>query len=222
MALWHFPRLRALLFASLSCLCVAVVAHAEGVAISRAILLKLESTYGAGAMTRLQAWTELMDALPQTSVEEKLLRVNQFFNSLTFVSDEEHWHQVDYWATPVEFIASNGGDCEDFAIAKFFTLKAVGVEGEQMRLAYVKALELNQAHMVLVYYPAPDKEPLVLDNLVNDIVPASQRKDLQPVYSFNAEGLWQAKQQGQETRLGTGNDVLMWKTLIQRMKSQEE
>jgi predicted transglutaminase-like cysteine proteinase len=157
----------------------------------------------------------------QTSSDEKIARVNQFFNGLRFIPDDEHWQQVDYWATPLEFIASNGGDCEDFAIAKFFTLKALGVDGERMRLAYVKALELNQAHMVLVYYPAPDKEPLVLDNLVNDILPASQRKDLQPVYSFNAEGLWQARQQGEETRLGTGNDVLMWKKLIQRMDKQE-
>ncbi len=218
---WRCGRIRTVLFAGLSCLCVTVAVRAEAMSVSPSTLKRIEAVYGFQAIDRLRRWSDLLDALMQTSADEKIARVNQFFNGLRFIPDDEHWQQVDYWATPLEFIASNGGDCEDFAIAKFFTLKALGVDGERMRLAYVKALELNQAHMVLVYYPAPDKEPLVLDNLVNDILPASQRKDLQPVYSFNAEGLWQARQQGEETRLGTGNDVLMWKKLIQRMDKQE-
>lgn len=219
---WRRGRFRALVLMGLSCLCMTASARAEAMSVSPSTLHQLEAVYGIKAILRLQEWTSLLDTLMQTSPDEKIARVNLFFNALNFVSDEEHWNQVDYWATPLEFIASNGGDCEDFAIAKFFTLKALGVDSDRMRLAYVKALDLNQAHMVLVYYPAPEKEPLVLDNLVNDILPASQRKDLLPVYSFNADGLWQARQQGQETRLGTGNDVLMWKELIKRMNSQEK
>lgn len=221
MTSWRCGRIRNVVLASVYCLSVAGAVRVEAMSVSLPTLQRLQDMYGLDAIKRLREWSALLDALMQTSVDEKITRVNRYFNALQFVPDEEHWKQVDYWATPLEFIASNGGDCEDFAIAKYFTLQALGVESESMRLAYVKALELNQAHMVLVYYPAPDQEPMVLDNLVNDILPASQRKDLQPVYSFNAEGLWQARQQGQETRLGTGNDVLMWKTLIQRMNSQE-
>jgi predicted transglutaminase-like cysteine proteinase len=221
MTSWRCGRIRTVVLASVYCLAVAWAVRVEAMSVNPATLQKLQEVYGQGAIKRLREWTALLDALTQTSIDEKIARVNRFFNALQFVPDEEHWNQVDYWATPLEFIASNGGDCEDFAIAKYFTLQALGVDSDSMRLAYVKALELNQAHMVLVYYPAPDQEPMVLDNLVNDILPASQRKDLQPVYSFNAEGLWQARQQGQETRLGTGSDVLMWKTLIQRMSAQE-
>lgn len=215
-------RLRSLFFLGLLCVCMMTAsARSQGMSVSPTTLQRLEILYGATALGRLRAWSSLLDALMQTSPEEKILRVNLFFNALRFMPDEEHWKQIDYWATPLEFIASNGGDCEDFAIAKYFTLKALGVAPDHMRLAYVKALELNQAHMVLVYYPLPQQEPLVLDNLMNDILPASQRKDLLPVYSFNADGLWQARQQGQETRLGSGEDVLMWKELIQRMGSEE-
>lgn len=203
---------------------------AEGVAVSQQVLTRLVSTYGGDALGRLLAWSSLLEELPRLPERQKLERVNRFFNTLAFVPDDEHWQQEDYWATPVEFIASDGGDCEDFAIAKFFTLKAVGVPSEAMRLAYVKALTLDQAHMVLVYYPpAPSEgestqsaEPLVLDNLVDEILPASSRKDLLPVYSFNGEGLWQARSQGQDVRLGRGEDVLMWKTLIERIKLQEK
>ena len=88
------------------------------------------------------------------------------------------------------------GDCEDFAIAKYFSLLAVGVPASQLRLVYVR-LQLgapggpSQAHMVLAYYASAQAEPLILDNLITDIRPASRRPDLTPVFSFNSDGLWQ-------------------------------
>ena len=103
---------------------------------------------------------------------------------MRFVSDDQHWGRADYWATPVEFLATGAGDCEDFSLAKYFTLKALGVPLERMRLTYAKAVKLNQAHMVVAYFATPDAEPLILDNLISDIKPASQRTDLVPVYSF--------------------------------------
>ncbi|WP_197479414.1 transglutaminase-like cysteine peptidase, partial [Oleiphilus sp. HI0132] len=81
------------------------------------------------------------------------------------------------WATPLEFLATNAGDCEDFSIAKYFTLREMGIPDDMIKITYVKALELNQAHMVLAYYPTPDAEPLILDNLINEIKPAGQRTD---------------------------------------------
>ena len=62
---------------------------------------------------------------------------------------------------------------------------------------YVKALKLNQLHMVVAYYPKPSAIPLILDNLKSDLLPASQRKDLLPIYSFNGSKLWLMKQKGQ-------------------------
>ena len=109
-----------------------------------------------------------------------LTLVNARLNRIRFVDDAVHWGQEDYWATPAESVASDGGDCEDFSIAKYFLLKELGVPVSRLRLVYVKAIRLNQAHMVLAYYARPDAEPLVLDNLDERVRAASQRTDLVP------------------------------------------
>lgn len=147
----------------------------------------------------------------------RLQLVNSFFNRLRFVTDMQHWGEEDYWATPVELLVTNGGDCEDFSIAKYLTLKAMGVPDEQLRIVYVKALELNQAHMVLAWYPEPDADPLILDNLINDIRPASERTDLEPVYSFNGEGLWLNQSSGRHQKIGEARKLSRWQELRQRL-----
>ena len=126
--------------------------------------------------------TSLSDKL---LIERKLSLVNTFFNKTDFKSDISHWGKEDYWASPVELLSTNAGDCEDYSIAKYFTLMAMGVPVENLRITYVKAVKLNQAHMVLAYYAAPNEEPLILDNMTDEILPASERTDLVPVYSFN-------------------------------------
>jgi len=118
---------------------------------------------------------------------------------------------------PVELLTTNGGDCEDFSIAKYLTLKSMGVPDEQLRIVYVKALKLNQAHMVLAWYPEPDADPLILDNLINEIKPASQRQDLEPVYSFNGDGLWLNRSSGDSERIGEARKLEQWQSLNDRM-----
>lgn len=168
--------------------------------LSSALLNFINERFGAQAKQRLLDWQDLANLTPQQSSKlstvDKLKLVNDFFNRASFVSDQEHWGRVDYWATPVELLATNAGDCEDYSIAKYFTLKEMGFPVEQLKITYVKALELDQAHMVLAYYESPDAQPLILDNLINEIQPASQRTDLRPVYSFNTEGLWLNKFKG--------------------------
>ncbi len=118
---------------------------------------------------------------------ETLQVVNDAINGqMKWVDDKVHWGVEDYWATPAESNASAGGDCEDYAIAKYYMLKELGVPLERLRITYVRALKLGgQAHMVLAYYERPGAEPLILDNMDPRVRPASQRKDLDPVYSFN-------------------------------------
>ena len=126
--------------------------------------------------------------------EERLDLVNQFFNRrVLFRDDAQVWGQVDHWASPLETLNRGEGDCEDYAIAKYFALLSAGVAPVRLRLVYVRAqlAGASQAHMVLAYYPDPAAEPLILDNLVTEVRPASRRPDLTPVFSFNAEGLWQ-------------------------------
>jgi predicted transglutaminase-like cysteine proteinase len=177
----------------------------------------MEKQYGIGAKKRLLAWQALIRTDLSETDRDKLEKVNDFFNKIRFVDDRIHWKKKDYWATPVEFLSTNGGDCEDFSLAKYFTLKALGVDESKLNLTYVKALELNQAHMVLTYYATPRAEPLVLDNLIQDIRPASKRRDLLPVYSFNGSGLWLAKVRGKGQRVGDSDRLKLWQDLLKRM-----
>jgi predicted transglutaminase-like cysteine proteinase len=177
----------------------------------------------------LRKWREILHSDKSLSDAKKLEAVNRFFNSVPYVSDLEHWGKADYWATPIELLASNGGDCEDFAIAKYFTLRELGVPSERLRIAYVTALLMNQGqmkfqgHMVLTYFSSPDAEPLILDNLQEKILPASQRKDLAPVYSFNGDNLWLAKEMSGRSQPAAGGDrVSLWQEVQGRMRREAE
>lgn len=187
--------------------------------ISDALLSQVEKTYGSSARHRINRWEQLFESLQSSTDQQKLAGVNRFFNAMRFISDAEHWGKSDYWATPVEFIASNGGDCEDFSIAKYYTLRELGIPEERLYLTYVKALKLNQAHMVLAYFESPHQEPVVLDNLIDEIKKASLRKDLLPIYSFNAEGLWLAKERERGQLVGSSKRLSRWEELKKRLQT---
>lgn len=179
--------------------------------------------YGENAKLRVLDWQKLIATGKNAPIQEKLKLANDFFNRVEFVSDLRHWGKTDYWATPVEMLATNGGDCEDFAIGKYFTLLAMGVPVESLRITYVRALRSNpvdQAHMVLAYYTEPDADPLILDNLDKAIWPASERDDLVPVYSFNGGGLWLAKERGEGRKVGRADRISLWSDLIARMNAE--
>ena len=168
-------------------------------------------------------WEKISNTQKHLDDQSKLKLVNSFFNEAKFISDIKHWGKEDYWATPLELLATNGGDCEDYSIAKYFTLREMGVPIENMKITYVKAVKLNQAHMVLAYYEKPDAEPLILDNLIDEIKPASIRTDLVPVYSFNGEGLWLSKLRGQNgKRIGNADKLKSWQDLLTRHHSLME
>lgn len=199
-----------------------------GVAISQAnwdfglILQKAEQRYGnlGLAKGRIEAWDELINSNLGKSESELLQTTNRFFNrQLRFVDDSQNWRQNDYWASPIEALVKGAGDCEDYAIAKYFTLRRLGVPSEKLRITYVKALRYNQAHMVLTYYATPSAMPLVLDNLISEIRPASQRKDLLPVYAFNAEGLYLPGAAGGK-RASDSKKLSRWQDLLKKMKSE--
>ena len=195
----------------------ASIINGQNFRLDTELLSKAEQKYGKSARLRLVAWENLIITDNSQTELEKLEKVNQFFNQMEFVEDIDHWGNKDYWATPIEFLGTQGGDCEDFTIAKYFTLKAMGIEEEKLYLTYVKALTYNVHHMVLTYFSTPGSEPLVLDNIVADIKPASQRRDLLPIYSFNGIGLWLAKQRGRGKLAGSSSRLKRWQDLVQRM-----
>jgi len=192
--------------------------------INEQVLNKVESKYGSSARNRVADWKKLMDrnADPQKAISEskKLKSSNRFFNEVRWVSDQRHWGMEDYWATPIEMLGTNGGDCEDYSIAKYFTLKDTHVSTAKLRITYVKAIEYNQAHMVLAYYETPDAEPLIMDNINLRILPASKRNDLLPVYSFNGENLWLAKARGKKLKASSQKSLPQWRKLNEKLLAE--
>jgi predicted transglutaminase-like cysteine proteinase len=149
------------------------------------------------AASGVQALQPVLAQAHDLSEMDQLQAINQFFNHrILFRDDTEVWAQVDHWASPLETLDKGQGDCEDYAIAKYFSLLAIGMPTSKLRMVYVRAQVggpqgVQQAHMVLAYYAAPGAEPMILDNLISELRPASRRPDLVPVFSFNSEGLWQ-------------------------------
>lgn len=200
----------------LSC---SLVAKGE---ITEALLIKIEQKYNKFARKRVEAWQTLIQSSQDLSDEEKLTVVNRFFNTnLLFINDQALWGIEDYWATPIQALSIGAGDCEDYSIAKYFTLKQLGVDEDKLRITYVKAIEIDQAHMVLTYFKNKRATPLVLDNLDTEIKPANLRTDLVPVYSFNGDGLWLAKSRGEGKRIGSASRLSLWEDLEQRMLSDQ-
>lgn len=211
--------------------CVAVVLLALGlagylvVADEERMLASLQR-YG-GAPSVFIAWRELIEAGRALETPDRLRRVNDFFNRrIQDGEDRDIWGQADYWATPIETLAKGRGDCEDFAIAKYFTLLATGVPNEKLRLVYVKARiggpasSVMQAHMVLAYYPEPEAEPLILDSLLGDIRPASRRPDLLPMFSFNSRAIWSLPDAGGVSSVSSVGRLTRWQDLLRRARAE--
>lgn len=183
-------------------------------------LIKAKAKYGPLAEKRMRAWQQMVDENQGRPEKELLKVVNNFFNQVRFTSDILHWGKKDYWATPIEFLGTDAGDCEDFVIAKYFTLKALGVPEEKLYLTYVKAVRLKQAHMVLTYFETPRSIPLVLDNINHRILQATKRQDLVPIYSFNGDGLWLSRQRGKGKEVKGGTDKLkQWNSLLKKLQN---
>ena len=185
----------------------------------------LVAKYGAGVLPNYNAWQSMMDAVKDKTSDDKIKRVNEFFNRrITWGEDQKIWGQPDFWATPMDTLGKGMGDCEDFAIAKYYTLLSVGVPVAKLRLVYVKAKNGNgtagaeQAHMVLAYYQSPDAEPMIMDNMITDIRPASRRPDLLPVFSFNSEGIYSGA--GGQAGQAENTKLSKWQDLLQRAETE--
>lgn len=173
---------------------------------------------------RLMSWKELLESPTNRGLgdAEKLRLVNDFMHETPFYCDPVLWCAEDFWAKPVEFLANDGGDCEDFSIAKYFTLKGLGVAAEKLRIVYAvyRRGTFTGAHMVLAYYPTPDGEPLILDNINQSLQPASNRPDLTPIFGFTTQGLWGAKEQ--KGRVNTGDQQYRaWKDHWKRVQMED-
>lgn len=149
--------------------------------------------------------------------------INNFFNrEIFFSTDMSIWGQVDYWASPLELLTKGAGDCEDYAIAKFFYLIKAGVSVEKLRIVYVRVQigEISQAHMVVAYFKTPSSPALILDNLITEIRPLEHRPDLQVVYSFNQVDIW--KELGNENVGSAIKRLSKWREVLEKIKVEEK
>jgi predicted transglutaminase-like cysteine proteinase len=179
------------------------------------------AAFGPRTVAQARELQQLVERTATQDEAQRLKRFNDFFNQrIAFHEDSVNWGKVDYWASPLETLDRGKGDCEDYAIAKYFSLLATGMPESKLRLVYVKAMldGRPQAHMVLAYYAQPDAEPLILDNLNPELKPASARGDLAPVFSFNSEGLWQGVGSS-----SAGNPVVrlsMWRDALAKIRAE--
>ena len=209
----------------LAVLCAAVLLGAPTQALqfdATQVAQRAQSRYGTEGAQALSRWFAVLDQQQSQPVQAQLKAINDFWNTqVRGGEDPQIWGQADYWATPLETLAKGWADCEDFVIGKYFSLVNLGVDPGQLRLFYVRARvggmgsSQSVAHMVLAFYETPGSDPLILDNLHGSIVPASQRRDLTPVFSFNAQGVYVS---GAAT--GSVERISRWRNVLARMQRE--
>ncbi|WP_245321352.1 transglutaminase-like cysteine peptidase [Pseudoalteromonas sp. KS88] len=183
------------------------------------LLRFVANKYNQDGVDRYTDWLTLLKKHQSDNAWVQLNAVNSFFNRhVDYYEDIAFWGKKDYWASPIETLGRGGGDCEDYAIAKYFSLLALGVPENKLRLMYVRQLTLNVPHMVLIYFEEENATPLVLDNFKRKVLPATKRPDLKPIYSFNGYGLWLSKAKGIGSKVRNQHGLKSWQSMIDRIE----
>jgi len=136
---------------------------------------------------RVMLWKVEIQRLQNKPRRLQIESINAFFNKLRYIEDKDNYGKRDYWATPLEFL-SRGGDCEDFAIAKYASLRALGFAPEQLRIAIVQDQVKNIPHAVLIVYA--DDDAVILDNQDGKVEPASSVTRYKPIFAINSTSWW--------------------------------
>jgi predicted transglutaminase-like cysteine proteinase len=135
----------------------------------------------------VMAWQSMIESQKGRPPIDQLRAVNRFLNQWNYQTDDQTFGRRDYWATPLEFLQSSG-DCEDYAIVKYVTLRRLGFAREQLRLVVVRDVERDLAHAVLAVYL--DGQVYILDNLTSRVLPQEQVTQYVPYYSVNETTRW--------------------------------
>ena len=135
-------------------------------------------------------WQAHIKSLQRKSKKIQLKKVNDFVNQALYIVDPKNWSKKDYWASPAEFFVKNG-DCEDYAILKFLTLRSLGWTNDELRIVVVRDMNLKVAHAILVV--KRKKKFLILDNQMTLVIEDRRIRHYRPIYSLNEEGWWRHK-----------------------------
>ncbi len=165
--------------------------------------------------------TTLMQQIKPLNDFRKIQVINNYFNQFKNISDLTLWGTKEYWATPKELLSQNGGDCEDFAVAKYYFLKKAGVREKSLRLAYViayiKETMSIENHLVLLYYNKSTDQEYVLDNINKSIEPVLQRKDLSYQFAFNQLKVWTLNKKIKDYQIKRSRIFKSWQGVLNRM-----
>lgn len=185
----------------------------------------LRRQHGERGTQAYAAWKRMLDDALTAAPLDQLARVNDHFNRQIRVGDGARlWGRTNYWAAPGEVLGQGHGDGADIAIAKYFTLLALGMPADKLRLVYVtvrasaRDASAGAPHLVLAYYVTPDAEPMLLDTRDTRLLPAGARKDLRPGYSFNSLGVWDETARAVAAD-GAGRPAL-WDDVLRRARAQ--
>ena len=144
----------------------------------------LNSSSAPKEIIELKTSLESMKGLP---LNKMAVQVNSMMNAKRYVTDSANYGKTDYWATPIEFY-KRGGDCEDFAIAKYTALRALGVPDNRMRIAIVQDQKKNIPHAILIVYT--DQGAMILDNQIKSTIKADRVRHYKPIFSINQSAWW--------------------------------
>ena len=187
------------------------------------IIQKAENKYGHFSRKRYEAYNKKLRTLQSASTQTKLKEINNFFNQVPYADDINTWKQKDYWTTPLEMLGKDKGDCEDYVIAKYFSLRDLGIGADKLYFSYVKSTNFTRTHMVLSYFLTPKSTPLILDSINLKIHPANKRKDLIPIYHFNGESIYRVRQKWQNGPKVLGDKRIhnRWDKLVYDVKNNK-
>ncbi len=169
-------------------------------------------------VNRLKKYQTLKNKVKDYTLIRKLSHINSFINKILPAHDLAKNSSIDYWATPKEFLIQGHGDCEDYAITKYFTLLELGIPKEKLYFAVVDVKGQTDSHMVLLYLENKKATPLVLDNLSFKVIPFTKRKKLIPKFAFNEFDSYKFTSSGftKKVKINWGKSD-KWRKLLRRV-----
>jgi predicted transglutaminase-like cysteine proteinase len=172
---------------------------------------------------RIRNYEKLEKKIKDFSTIRKLGHINSFYNQILPEQDKQKYGISDYWSTRKEFLIEGRGDCEDYTIAKYFSLLENGFSKDSLFLAVVKVTGYTTSHMVLFYFKSKDAIPYVLDNLSFKVLPLNKRPSLHVKVIFNENGsfLMNGYKIGKKVKINWGKKD-KWKDLLKRVYVNKE
>ena len=182
-------------------------------------LLKIEKKYSKIAKNRVLDYQQHLKRFKTLPKSKQLNSVNFYLNQLISQYDSVSQKCEDYWKTPVEFLVSGSGDCEDYAIIKYYTLVKLGFDKRKLFLTVVVDKYSKTYHMVLSYFDKKNFPPLILDNLSFKILRLDKRDDLEVKKLLNEYGVYKLDKNYKLVKLKTIDITYM--NFLQKIKKEK-